>query len=180
MFAIEGTIGVGKSTVLQALRERGYAVRQEAVDHWTLLPAFYKDPQTYSFPFQLQVLASYADCTTGIVERSAESAFHIFSTLLYSKHFLCEESFTILHTIQRTLPVPDHIFYLHAPAHICHDRVVQRNRQGETVSVEYIQELQDQYELYLSSVSNVTYIDATQSPEVIADKIILVLQRLHK
>jgi deoxyadenosine/deoxycytidine kinase len=59
--ALEGLIGVGKSTVLNILKEDyGYDVAPEPVDQWTLLEQFYDDRKKYALAFETQVLCSYA------------------------------------------------------------------------------------------------------------------------
>lgn len=55
---VEGNIAVGKSSVLQRLRDLGHYVVPEPTQDWGgLLKLYYEDPVKYSFPLQARILA---------------------------------------------------------------------------------------------------------------------------
>lgn len=144
--AIEGSIGIGKSTVL---RELGGGF-EEQVDHWTLLKKFYADQKRFSFVFQLQVIASYAEVEEhAYVERSAMSALGVFSTMLVKSGSMTQEQLQMLHAIYASIPHcdPSHFIYLKASPQLCLERMSWRGRDGEAaVSLEYLQALEEAYE----------------------------------
>ena len=54
---IDGNIGCGKSTVLDALSERGFLVHKEAIEMWPL-EKFYEDQSRWAFMMQIAVFDS--------------------------------------------------------------------------------------------------------------------------
>jgi len=82
---IEGSIGVGKSTLIQLLSENGYVTEFEAVEHWTLLPHLYHNPTPeIKALFEIEVLCSLASRSESaqITERSVGSTMGVFVPLL--------------------------------------------------------------------------------------------------
>ena len=162
MISIEGNVGVGKSTVLGELEN----VREERVDSWTLLPAFYRDSKKYSFAFQLQVVASYADAEVSYLERSAHSAYHVFSAILHADGFLDDEEMQLLKTVIDKLPKSDHHIYLRLPAEQCLERIKKRARNGEeSISLEYLKKIEERHDAIFK---NVIYLEGHETPSEIA------------
>jgi deoxyguanosine kinase len=177
MYAIEGLIGVGKSTVLQELYARGFVVQTEAVDAWTLLPHMAADPARYGALFQLQVLVSYAARVHGVefMERSADSALHVFAAKLAAESFISEAQLQMLRDVYAMLPhpPPERYIYLRADPELCMRRIAERSRNGEGgVTLQYLQALDEAYSAFFAE-RNVAVIDVLESdtPADIADKI---------
>jgi deoxyadenosine/deoxycytidine kinase len=154
--SIEGLIGVGKTTVLELLKSR-YKVVNEPLEAWTLLQQLYEQPNVYAFPFEIQVLVSFLKhqatldtaCTT-ILERSAESAYFVFSKMFLQNETLNSQQFQVLTEVYQTLPLRpvDAFIFLNIPRHIALHRIHERNRETETEKVtdEYLQKLEQSYE----------------------------------
>lgn len=162
--ALEGLIGVGKSTVLSILqKDYGYDVAPEPVDQWTLLEQFYEDRPRYAMAFETQVLCSYAhksfhaarapqapkpsatacgsacSCTEAalILERSPDSAYWVFANMLHKQGHISEADFETLGALYRSLPLAhvDKVIYISAPVEVCMQRLAWRDRANETSKV---------------------------------------------
>ena len=177
---------MGKSTVLRELERLGVRVQLEAVDHWTLLEKFYRDPRRFGFAFQVQVLASYANTDEDIqvVERSLDAALQVFVPLSQEAGSITPEDAEELQRIAARLPVPaiDKFVFLMAPVDLCLQRLTWRNRDGEErITREYLQHLEEQYNTFINSLPDsrkvVLHIGALDSPREIADRILQELQR---
>lgn len=163
MISIEGNVGVGKSTVLRELRG---SIREERVDAWTLLPAFYRNSRKYAFAFQLQVLASYADADVDFLERSARSAYQVFASILHAEGFLDDSEMQILKTVSEHLPSSQNHIYLRLPAAKCLERINKRARNGEeSISLEYLLKLEARHDAIFS---NVIRLEGHETPSEIA------------
>ena len=182
--SLEGNVGVGKSTVLRELEKRGVRVHQEAVEHWTLLERFYKDPVTFSFAFQNQVLSSYAATPpeTQLVERCADIALGVFVPMLQERDSLTEEEVTLLHEIKEALPLrPIRKFiYLQADVDLCMQRIAWRSRGGEeAISKQYLKDLDSQYMRFFETLdaSRYTIVTVTEdlTPTQVAELVLAAL-----
>lgn len=181
MISLEGNVGVGKSTVLRELERRGLRVCFEAVDHWTLLEPFYRDPARFGFGFQLQVLASYAATPeqTQIVERSSQAALSVFVPLAARNGNLTAEQVDQLHAVRNFLPLPpiQKFVFLVASPDLCLRRVAWRNRDGEDrITLDYLRQLDVEYQRFMNEIPDnqklIIHIQEVDSPAIIADQII--------
>jgi len=117
IFTIEGSIGVGKSTLLAQLStnvsfSKKHIVVLEPVDDWmkfkanpedaeSLFEMYYKDPTKYGFSFQMMALQTRfenlismtqgTDANTIIIcERSFLTDYQIFAKMLWRKKFITD------------------------------------------------------------------------------------------
>jgi deoxyadenosine/deoxycytidine kinase len=179
--AIEGSIGVGKSTVINILEKRGFTVQCEPVAVWTLLEKLYTQPKDYAALFELQVLASYANQKPGlqVLERSAESALHVFARMLHTDGSITDEQMELVRAAYKLIPhrAPTKFIYLQADLNLCQRRIAWRGRSEESsVQLEYLQRLEAAYAAFLSSVDSVVIqVHELDSPDDIADKIVALI-----
>lgn len=179
LYALEGVIGVGKSTLLKELAKRGLIVREEQVDHWTLLKSLYADAAKFAFSFQLQVLASYADLgdDVQVVERSSESALGVFVKMLASQGSLSKNETQTLDQVFDLLPTRkvDKIIFLDLPLDECQARLQQRGRAGEAaVSMQYLTDIEAQYKIFLQNATvpvHTVRMSSDTSVEDLADQV---------
>ena len=163
LVSVEGNIGAGKSTVLEALASRGFAVVQEPVEAWTncngvnLLGAFYKDPKRYAYVFQsvaflsrLSALERVEAERTVFAERSPVSDY-CFARNCYETGLLDEcEWAAYRYWWTRPVRMPDVIVYLRVAPEVCHARTQKRQRPEEaSVALEYLQQIHEQHERWL-------------------------------
>lgn len=180
--AIEGSIGVGKSTVLAELSNLGYSVQCESVDHWTLLDKFYKDPEHFAALFQIQVISSYAnqDDDIQLLERSAQSARGVFTRMLEADGFITNQQAAVVDNVMKLLPFasPSLFIYLDASPELCHRRIAWRGRTAEMdTTTRYLVKLEAFYAEFLATVPHVRVtVYEKDSPMDVAMKVHAVLQ----
>jgi deoxyadenosine/deoxycytidine kinase len=156
--AIEGNIGVGKSTLAGMLAEAyGGQLLLEAFEDNPFLPKFYQDPERNAFPVELYFLAERYQQLKG----RAEEGRDLFKPCTFSDHFiqkslifagnnlegdeyrLFDRLFRIMY---ESLPKPDLVLYLHKDPEELQRNIGFRGREFEKgISSEYLQQLQDAY-----------------------------------
>jgi deoxyguanosine kinase len=156
--AIEGPIGVGKTSLVNLLakRFRGTQVLED-VDN-PFLDDFYKDKRGAAFRCQLFFLLSRYDQQRGIAQRDlftelvlADYSFpkdKIFAylTLDDSELLIYNRLFDLLH---ESVPKPDLVIYLQGSLETLLKRIRKRGRNYEkSISSSYLQELSDAYAHY--------------------------------
>ena len=182
VFALEGNIGAGKTTILKIIGKHFPDVEfvEEPVKMWqnlggmNLLDAFYSDPKRWGFSFEffsmltkIEALlnAANSDKPIIIIERSILSN-KVFMDLSMELRKLDKMEYKMLMTtfdfyLQNIYPVLSGIIYLDTPVDECIKRITKRNR-GEECSIEksYLQLLKDKFdELANSSTMIVIRID---------------------
>ncbi|HEU4724706.1 MAG TPA: deoxynucleoside kinase [Candidatus Eisenbacteria bacterium] len=139
--AIEGVIGVGKTSLARLLAERtGARLLLEAPDANPFLENFYKDQRRFSFPAQMFFLVNrYHELKdlrqpdlfhNGVVSDYLFQKDRIFANLnLNDQELALYESVASL--LEREIPAPDLVVYLQASPEIIWSRIQQRGRSYE-------------------------------------------------
>jgi deoxyguanosine kinase len=141
--AIEGPIGVGKTTLANKLAELlDYPLMLEPVTENPFLDRFYAEGSNQALPTQLFFLLHRAKQVTQIPE---DDLFDLFARLT-----LDSEEFELYQQIHKSLaidpPKPDLVIYLQAPAPVLRQRVLGRGLEFErAIDVEYLNALADSY-----------------------------------
>lgn len=158
--AIEGNIGVGKTTLLNNLQmctpsESPYHFYTEPVGEWAFfLERFYKDRSRWACPLQLQVLKSFVErekatsTVARIDERSPLASVHVFIELQRLDGILSpEEAKLFADFFELTLPKPTAIVYLESSPDQCYTRMQNRGRSAEReVPLDYLCKVHSRYE----------------------------------
>lgn len=159
LISIEGTIGAGKSRLLDQLAGE-FKVQKEPVDQdplWEdgLLKKFYNDPRRYAYQFQTKILDSFAIPQiqrTLLVERSIFSVTRVFAHTLATKyHYLGQAELRGLKEkanaiLNKSEPIQA-IIYLQVPTADSYARIQQRAREGEElINLEYAHLLRKRYD----------------------------------
>jgi deoxyadenosine/deoxycytidine kinase len=156
--AVDGPIGVGKTTLVELLAQRYDGVKVLEDVQNPFLPAFYEDRPGAAFQTELYFLLSRFKQQQEVVQRNlferllvADYTFpknRIFAYLNLSDDelMLFDKLYTLL---EPQLSVPDLVIYLAANLRTCMDRIGRRQRDFErNMSKEYMTELIDAYNHY--------------------------------
>jgi len=157
--AVEGVIGVGKTTFAQMLSERlGAQLINEEVFENPFLVDFYKDRKRHALSCQLYFLISRFQQQQQLMVRDL-FAQQIVADYLFAKDAifasvnLSERELALYNkiapTLSRDVPVPDLVIYLQASTPILLDRIRRRNLPFEKpIDFDYIAMLNTAYDYY--------------------------------
>lgn len=202
LISIEGNIGAGKSTLLDHMKQhlkvagaRRIVYVDEPVSEWntitdtnnrTMLELFYENPKKYAFSFQMMAYISrLANMQKAIkshpnhiilMERSLLTDYHVFAKMLHDKGDLLPEEFSIYKKWFdhfNTIPM-DGLIYLECSPEVALERCQKRNRPGETISLEYLQELHDQHENWIHEVETRPYLHINNTTTDLDDALFAV------
>lgn len=174
--AIEGNIGVGKSTLATLLGKQYNAkmILEEFADN-TFLPKFYSEKERYAFPLELSFLADrYKQMKRVLLQ---QELFHenIISDYIFIKSKLFArinlpqdeyELFEKMYEIAETgLSRPDLLIYLHSPIEKLRQNIIARARSYEqNIADTYLQQVQDAYHEYLKlNQQRTLYVDVSRA-----------------
>lgn len=186
--AVEGPIGVGKTSLAQRLADAfGSRLVQELAEVNPFLASFYDDPPRYAFPTQLhfllaryrqqRALADDAD-GRGIVADYLYAKDRIFAEMNLQGHELA-----LYREVQGLLadpvPIPDLVIYLEARPDVLVRRLRKRNREFERrITEQYLGGLIEAYRRFFHEyqeapllVVNCSAIDFVEQGSDLADLI---------
>ena len=181
--AVEGPIGVGKTTLSSKLAESlGYEVILEEPSKNPFLGDFYRNPKQAALATQLfflfQRVIYVEDFKQGSIFNSSRiSDFLLDKDMLFAKVTLSETEFElylqIYNYLSLDLPSPDLVIYLQANTETLYERVMLRGIQIEkSIDFEYLDSLNESYkEFFLSferspvMIVNTEYIDLANNLE---------------
>ena len=157
--AIEGVIGVGKTTLTHALRDAlGAREVLEAVEENPFLDAFYSDRARYAFQTQLFFLLSRYRQQSTLLQtdlfRSTLVSDYLFQKdRIFASINLSDAEMElydqILPLLERDLPKPDRVVYLRAELPVLLQRIETRGREFErNMDPDYLRALQEAYDYF--------------------------------
>ena len=193
IFSVEGNIGSGKSTLVRLLKEKlndilpyyNVIFLQEPVDEWTtikddegnIIEKFYADNNKWAFSFQMmayisrisilrKVIRENNNCII-IVERSVYTDKNVFAKMLYNDKKINEINYQIylkwFDEFTRDIDLTG-IIYVKTTPEICLERILKRNRKGETIPIEYLARCHQYHDEWImnESVENVLSLDGNK------------------
>jgi deoxyadenosine/deoxycytidine kinase len=174
--AIEGNIGVGKTTLANKLAESmGARLVLEEFAENPFLAKFYENPSQYAFSVELFFMAERFKQLKDFVGQ--QDLFHtttisdyLFTKcLLFAKVTLPEDEFKLYQRLfdimfQQMLQ-PDLLIYLHAPVSKLQENIKKRNRLYElNIKNDYLFDIQQTYTQYIKHQPIKTlYVDASNA-----------------
>lgn len=170
--AVEGPIGVGKTSLAGLLAKRFSARRiLETPQGNPFLPRFYADRKKYAFQTQIFFLLSRYQQQQDLQQLDLFSQLTISDYLftrdrIFASINLDENEMALYESIYRLLtgriPTPDLVIYLQARAQVLLSRIRQRNEEYErSIEADYLQTLVQAYNDY--------FFHYTESPLLVID-----------
>ena len=165
--SIEGNIGSGKSTIIKNLKKTLYNLNYknviylpEPVDVWesikdnsgkNIIECYYENQEEYAFSFQMMAYISRIhqlrtaiknnQGSIIITERSVLTDKNVFAKMLYDDKKIKEIDYAIylkwFDEFIKEIPISG-IIYIKTVPETASERVVKRNRKGETIPLEYL------------------------------------------
>ena len=187
LVSLEGNIGSGKSTLLSALRimTEGAVFKtataivfiDEPVSQWmniegvNMIERFYGEKQRYSFLFQvmafvtrMEIIEDAMNSNPGAIFVTERSLFtdELFASMLHDDGLMDDVEFNVYKRFAARFERirPDITLYLRTDPEVSFQRCRVRGREGENISLEYLQQCHAKHEEW-AAVTNPTVLDAT-------------------
>jgi len=159
--AVEGPIGVGKTTLVSRLAEAlGARLVLEAFEENPFLPKFYEDRDRYAFQTQLFFLMSRFKQQQDLVqpdlfEPNILADYHLLKDRIFAQLTLADDELALYERVYRSLESqilkPDVIIYLSAPLDVLLERIARRAREFEKdFDPEYLRGLAQAYQRFFA------------------------------
>ena len=154
--ALEGPIGVGKTTLAQVLaRELNARLILEAAEDNPFLARFYEDPDKYAFSAQLYFLLTRYSQQRELLQQdlfaqSTVSDYLFAKDRIFASLNLAPDELVLYEQVYKLLDAnmakPDLVIYLLARSEVLVERLRRRNRDFERdISYEYLERVSTAY-----------------------------------
>lgn len=161
---VEGTIGVGKTSLAKKLADSLNAdtVLEQAEDN-PFLERFYRNPRSGALPAQLFFLFQRAKQLEGLQQQDLFASTYVSDYLfdkdrLFAQVNLDTDEFALYEKVYAQLsvdvPTPDLVIYLQAPTDVLLERIARRGiRYEQQIERNYLQQLNQSYAAFFHSYS---------------------------
>ena len=159
--AIEGPIGVGKTTLVNKLAQRmGARLVLEVVEENPFLALFYGDRERYAFQTQLFFLMSRYKQQAALHEidlftPNTLADYHLLKDRIFAQLTLTDDELALYErvytSLEQTIVQPDVVIYLHASTDVLLSRIAKRGRPFERgFDRDYLVELAETYQHFFA------------------------------
>jgi deoxyguanosine kinase len=191
-FAIEGLIGVGKTSLCRLLERRwGARLVLEPWEHNPFLRAFYEDRERFAFPAQMFYLATRFSQQLQLKQPDLFSPVVVADYLYQKDRLFAEETLSgdelalydrFAGLLGDSVPSPDFVVFLDAPTEVIQARIRKRAIEAEQViEGAYLDSLRrryyalwDRYDeapVYVLDTRSVDYVENRRDQDFILDLI---------
>jgi len=156
--AVEGPIGVGKTSLVERIAARFEGVKILEDVQNPFLEAFYKGKEGAAFQVQIFFLLSrhrqhLEIAQTGLFERLVVADYTMAKDRIFARLNLGDEEFRLYDRLYQLLtehlPRPDLVIYLEASVETCLKRIRMRGREFERgLDPDYLRRLKDAYNAF--------------------------------
>jgi len=199
--AVEGPIGVGKTTLVQRLAERFEArIVLEAFEDNPFLARFYQDKERWAFSTQLFFLMSRFKqqqelAQPDLFSPNLLSDYYLVKDRIFAELTLADQELALYERVYRSLATqilkPDVVVYLSAPLSTLLGRIARRGRDIEkNMDPDYLSELARAYQRFFVRYDDTAilridndrldYASSTAEASAIIDDIVLRIRRLAR
>ncbi|UXV34766.1 deoxynucleoside kinase [Staphylococcus sp. IVB6181] len=151
--AIEGPIGVGKSSLAHLLSQSlNYHEAQEIVDENPFLSDFYDDISKWSFQTEMFFLCNRYKQVQDLKHhnKGIVGDYHVYKNKIFARQTLTDTEYhkfdRIFDILTEDLMMPDIVVFLDADLDVLKQRIAKRNRSFEAqIEDDYLLNLKDAY-----------------------------------
>ena len=187
IFSVEGNVGSGKSTLIKYLKTYFHTKPDniifvdEPVNLWneikdkdgkTILSHFYENSEDWAFSFQIMAYISRLaelrriiknnSYATIITERCLHTDRFVFAKMLYDDKKIREIDYQIylkwFDEFLDEITINGYIYIKTLPEK-CHERVIKRNREGETIPLSYLENCDKYHNEWLNKEEKILILD---------------------
>lgn len=159
--AVEGPIGVGKTTLVERLAERFEArIVLEAFEDNPFLARFYEDRDRFAFPTQIFFLMSRFKQQQDLMQAdlfrpNILADYHLFKDRIFAELTLADQELSLYERVYKSLATqilrPSVVVFLHAPLSTLLTRIARRGREFErNMDPEYLRDLSRAYQRFFA------------------------------
>ena len=199
--AVEGPIGVGKTTLVQRLAARLDArIVLESFEDNPFLSRFYEDRDRWAFSTQLFFLMSRYKQQQELMQPDLFTPnlladYHLFKDRIFAELTLADQELALYERVYRSLATqilkPDVVVFLTAPLPTLLARIAKRGRDFEKdMDPDYLAELARAYQRFFQRYDDTAilkidndrldYASSTDAAAAIIDDIVLRIRRLAR
>jgi len=186
--AVEGNIGVGKTTLASLISVNRKLVLEEFEDNY-FLPLFYKNKGAYAFHTEVSFLIKRYEQLLHIKKHGEKiiADYYFMKTLVFAKNNLTDPEFKLFsklyYNLKDSLPKPDLVVYLKRSPKSLLNNIGKRGRSFEMeITAKYLNQINKAYNFYIENEKsnfrivsiNVEKLDFLNNPkqlEVILDRL---------
>lgn len=170
--SIEGSIGSGKSTLVEKIKQKGIHALTEPVEKWreyesdglNILALFYQNPKRWAYTFQTIVFKSriiqlFENPKDIIYERSPLTDNNVFAKACHQNGYMTDMEYKLYLSwsnfmIDEFKALPRKIIYIRTSPKVCLERINKRKRPEEaSIDIEYLEQIHQLHEEWLSNTN---------------------------